>query len=218
MLENNNLPMISRQVLRSHFSRIAALVVAVVCLVGVPSSAMSEDSVGSVHSLQGSATAVRNELARDLSVRSGVFLNDLITTRTSSKMAINIGPQTRVFLGEDTELVIDEFILEAGGVLDFSRGAFGFDRPETATPMPMEIRTKFGRIGVRGTRFFAGRSNGVFSVFVDRGRIEVTAGGVSRPLTAGQGVDIPAPGQPPSQVKNWGEKRINEALQSVGMR
>ena len=49
------------------------------------------------------------------------------------------------------------------------------DKPKTAGPI--NIRSPFGLISVRGTRLFAGPSKGVFGVFVVNGAVTVAAAG-----------------------------------------
>jgi ferric-dicitrate binding protein FerR (iron transport regulator) len=70
-------------------------------------------------------------------------------------------------------------------------------------------------LAVRGTQFFAGPSNGVFGIFVQRGTLEVSAAGATVTLSAGQGTDIRAPGAAPSQPVNWGKPRIDAAYESL---
>ena len=82
----------------------------------------------------------------------------------------------------------------------------------------LSMRTAFGMIGVRGTKFFAGPNRGVFAVFVEHGLVEVTGGGVTREVGMGEGVEIAQPGAAPSEVTAWGQERINEAYASAGAR
>jgi len=68
---------------------------------------------------------------------------------------------------------------------------------------------------VRGTRFFAGPSQGKLAVFVDRGSVSVTSGGSTVTLVAGEGTDVTRPGAPPTEPKSWGHGRIVEAFSTV---
>jgi ferric-dicitrate binding protein FerR (iron transport regulator) len=70
-------------------------------------------------------------------------------------------------------------------------------------------------IAVRGTRFFAGPSNGVFGVFVERGSVTVAAAARQVLLRAGQGTDIHHPGAAPTPAAKWGRPRIDAAFGSV---
>jgi hypothetical protein len=77
------------------------------------------------------------------------------------------------------------------------------------------IRGQFGLIAIRGTRIFVGPSNGVIGVFVVNGQVDVTSGGRSVVLRAGEGTNLVAPGVPPTPPVHWGEGRIRAALASV---
>jgi ferric-dicitrate binding protein FerR (iron transport regulator) len=79
----------------------------------------------------------------------------------------------------------------------------------------VRIRSAFGLIAVRGTRFFAGPSNNVFGVFVERGSVAVSAAGRRVIVRAGQGTNISHPGAAPTPPAPWGEGRIRSALNSV---
>jgi hypothetical protein len=77
------------------------------------------------------------------------------------------------------------------------------------------LRSLFGLITIRGTRVFAGPSNGVFGVFVTRGVVDVTAGGKTVRLAKGFGTNIAKPGDPPTDPAAWKPPRIKAALASV---
>ena len=94
-------------------------------------------------------------------------------------------------------------------------GAMVFDRDDTLPKTAIEVRSVFGLIGVRGTRFFAGPSRGAFGIFCERGEVKVEAGGETRVLAPGDGVDITAAGAAPSALKRWNPARIDEAFRSV---
>jgi ferric-dicitrate binding protein FerR (iron transport regulator) len=68
---------------------------------------------------------------------------------------------------------------------------------------------------VRGTRFFAGPSNNVFGVFVERGSVSVAAAGTQVIVRAGQGTNIAQPGAAPTAPAPWGAERIRTAIESV---
>lgn len=177
--------------------------------------AAAADPIGAVTELTGKATADRSSGKVSLKIGAGVIVRDLIRTGTRSFLAMRLGDETLMKLGEDTELLIDEYLLDVRGSFDMSNGALVFDRPEDAVKTPTTVRTVFGQLGVRGTRFFAGPSRGVFGIFVARGELAVTAAGVTQLLGPGDGVNIAAPGEPASPVAKWGQERIDEAFASV---
>ena len=79
----------------------------------------------------------------------------------------------------------------------------------------LAVRSPFGLIAVRGTRFFAGPSNGVFSVFVERGAVQVVGVNTWVIVTGGSGTDIAQPGGEPTHPHPWGAARIANAIASV---
>lgn len=90
-----------------------------------------------------------------------------------------------------------------------------FDRPAGARSVPMRIKSSYGLIAVRGTKFFAGPSNGTFGVFVDHGTVVVSAGDGEVTLQAGQGTNLGGVGAKPTAATAWGAERIRNALASV---
>ncbi|MEM6460636.1 MAG: FecR family protein [Pseudomonadota bacterium] len=181
----------------------------------LPHRLHATDAIGSITELTGRATADRGGSEITLEVGTGIAVRDLIRTGTRSFLTMRFGDQTSMRLGEETELLIDRYLLEVQGSFDLANGALVFDRPEEAVKTPTTVRTVFGQLGVRGTRFFAGPSQDVFGVFVDRGQLDVTAAGITQSLGPGDGVDIDAPGDPASEVAQWGQGRIDAAFASV---
>jgi|GEM_PF-447560 len=196
---------------------LALLAGAVAALLPVARPARAAEAIGTVTTLRGSATALRNSDLLDLSIGADLMLKDLVKTAESSSTTLLFGDHTSIRLGDRTELMIDSFLLNTQGSFDLMQGAMVFERPENVPKTPVTIKTVFGQLGVRGTRFFAGPSAGVFGVFVERGLLEVSAAGVERTLQAGEGVDIQEPGSEPGQVTRWAPERIRQAFESVGL-
>ena len=154
-----------------------------------------------------------------LRARDAVFDGDTVRTDPRSLAELMLAQATRISLGPSSELKIDSFTANLGGQISLG-GAMVFDRPEDLPPIDLTVRSAFARIGVRGTRFFAGPSNGVFAVFVARGSVEVRmnnqVGGFTV-LGPGEGIDIARPGGRPGPVVRWGQARIAAAFASVGL-
>ena len=177
-------------------------------------SALGNVPVGTAISVDGSVALEREGKTTPLAPDDPLMIDDNVFTREDGFALLMLLDRTRVNLGADSHLTIDQFIADQGGVMTIG-GAILFDRAEDLAPIDMTVLTAFGQIGVRGTRFFAGPTKGVFSVFVDRGRVEVSAAGETRTLRAGEGVEIPSMGAPPGDVVTWGQARIAEAFASV---
>ncbi len=171
--------------------------------------------VGVVETTEGKAWAAGSP-ARDLVAQAAVFLGDEIGTGAGSRLAMLLAGTTRILMGPQATLIIDQFTAEAGGELVLGAGAMLFDRDEGAPKTPVQLSTAFGLIAVRGTRFFAGPSKDKFGVFVERGEVRLSGGGIEVAILPGFGSDIAAPGQAPSQPAPWKQARIDEAMALVG--
>jgi ferric-dicitrate binding protein FerR (iron transport regulator) len=174
----------------------------------------SVETAGSVEEASGEAFAETGEKRRLLKQKAPIFVSDQVGTGPDSRLALRLGENTMVRLGERARLTINQFLMNAGGKMTLDEGAMLFDK-RAGQPMPVEIRGSFGVIAVRGTRFFAGHSNKVFGVFVEEGSVTVSAGGRRVILRAGEGTDISKPGARPTAPKRWGKPRIDAAYASV---
>jgi ferric-dicitrate binding protein FerR (iron transport regulator) len=177
--------------------------------------AESAQRAGAVESVKGEAFAEASAARRVLDRNAPVFLGDQCGTGAESRLSMQLGGNTRLRLGEKARITIDRYLVSAGGELTLQSGPMLFDRAAGAAPTAIQIRTPFGLIAVRGTRFFAGPSRAVFGVFVERGTVTVTAGLGTVTLHAGEGTDIRYPGDAPSPPSRWGPPRIREALATV---
>ncbi|WEX88273.1 FecR family protein [Sinorhizobium garamanticum] len=203
-----------RQIYVKRRSFVGGLMLAAVA--GPSAHAAPISVVGKAEKIRGNVRRRQGEDEARLAVGGDVLDNDYVSTSTNSfaDLALN---ETRILLGPQTELLIDSFIAGQGGTLELGLGRMVFDRPEGLSKVDVAVRTAFGMIGVRGTKFFCGPSRAAFAVFVERGAVSVQGGGVTRTVAAGQGVDFDRPGAAPSEPTNWGQARIREAYASVGL-
>jgi ferric-dicitrate binding protein FerR (iron transport regulator) len=184
-------------------------------LIGLsPYSAFAQESVaGKVDEAIGLVTAEGRDSPRPLSPQATVFVGDTVATGNASKLGMKLGRETELRLGELARIKIDRYLVNAGGAIQLNAGPLLLDKPPTSPPV--SVRSPFGLISVRGTRVFAGPSRGVFGVFVQHGRVTVSAAGKTVTLTDGEGTDIARRGAPPTPPARWGEERIRLALASV---
>lgn len=180
--------------------------------------AQATDGIGWAVRTAGAPTLQRAETHYRLRPRDAVFEGDTVRTDRRSLAELMLVQSTQINLGPNSEITIDRFLADVGGQISLG-GAMVFDRPENLPPVDLTVRATFARLGVRGTRFFAGPSNGVYSVFVERGSVEVSGlnGGLTRLLGPGDGVDFRRPGGRPGRVVKWGQARIDAAFASVGV-
>jgi hypothetical protein len=197
---------------RSFFGVTAAIAT---ILVPHASHAQKSGQVGSVEDLKGEAFAETRAERRTLDRAAPLFINDLVRTGVDSRLTLRLGKDTTLRVGESARLTIDRFLVNAGGEITLQSGPILFDRPAGSAPAPMRIRSAFGLIAVRGTRFFAGPSAGVFGVYVERGEVVVSAAGKRVLVRGGQGTNIAQPGATPTPAAIWKSDRIRVALDSV---
>ena len=197
---------------RLWFIRRGVLALPLILAIG---QAAAAEPAGSVEDLSGEAFAEAHAVRRLLERLAPIFLGDQVGTGTASRLGMRLGRDTTIRLGENARLKIDRFLLDAGGDVTLRSGPLLFDRPPGSVPTPMRIRSPFALIAVRGTRFFAGPSNGRFGVFVEHGSVAVAAAGRRVILQDGEGTDFSAPGTKPTPVKRWGVERIRAAMASV---
>lgn len=175
--------------------------------------AVAETRMGEVVEVRGPSRLVSGAGAQDLTVGAALNEGDQVLTGPNALALLLLTPETRLHLGPDSALTLTQDLAAAGGRLMLG-GALVFDRPPGGPELTLV--TAFGEIGVRGTRFFVGPSRYVFAVFVERGRVEVTAEGATVILTDGQGTEL-LEGRPPAPASAWGAARIAEAFASVGL-
>jgi hypothetical protein len=189
--------------------------IGLVALSTKPDQAFGRELAGSVEEIKGEAFAEAQNERRKLENAAPLFIADEVSTGSASRLALHLGKDTVVRLGELAHLTIDRFIENAGGELTLASGPLLFDRQVGPQPRPLKIRSSYGLIAVRGTRFFAGPSNGVFGVFVERGSVVVSAAGQDVTLGAGEGTNIAHPGDAPTSPAPWKQPRIDAAMAST---
>ncbi|MDB5523664.1 MAG: iron dicitrate transport regulator FecR [Rhizobium sp.] len=195
---------------------------ALVLLPALP--ALASDEIGKVLDAKGNVLKSQNDVETALKSGASLVNNDLISTGKKSFASMSLGSDTKIIMGEQTEVLLDSFLAEQGGTLELISGDMVFDRPEGKPKIDLTIRTTFGQIGVRGTKFFTGRSRGNLAVFVEHGLVEVKSGQTIRKVGPGEGIDIASDaktrslfGGDMSESKKWGKGRIEEAYKSVGL-
>jgi len=184
-------------------------------LVALAPRASAAEPAGEVASSRGDCYALTAAARRDLTPATAVFVGDAVGTGAQSALGLRLGTATEVRLGAEARLRIDRFLVNAGGTLVLERGAMLYDHDAANGPSEVGVRGAFGLIAVRGTRFFAGPSNGVFGVFVFHGAVTVMGRRSAVQVVSGYGTDIAQPGAEPTLPHEWGKARIDAAMTSV---
>jgi ferric-dicitrate binding protein FerR (iron transport regulator) len=180
-----------------------------------PRTALASEDVGTVAQATGQVTGRLKGARRDLASGAPLYAGERLVTGAASRLEAALGPATKLFMGANTRVQIDRYMIARGGEIRLIEGALALDREEPGQTQDTIITSPYALLAVRGTKLFAGPSNGVFGVFVFSGRVDVEnrAGRVS--LTGGQGTNIAAPGAAPSPAGEWKQPRIDAAWRSV---
>jgi hypothetical protein len=165
---------------------------------------------GTVTSLAGSARITASSSERALTLGAPVNIGDIVQTMKDSRVGLAFG-KTVLRVGPESSLRVEKHLIDAGEDIELLGGNMYFEHTAGA-PRKATVRSPYGLIAVRGTKFFAGTSAKGFGVFVAEGRVDVTGAGRTVRLTPGQGTDIARPGRPPSAPKAWGPARIRQTM------
>jgi len=120
------------------------------------SSQQPADPVGSVATLQGTASVTRNNATSALALRDPVYKNDVLQTNIDGTLGITFDDETTFTLKPNTRLAVDEFVYQEGGtdnaaIFNVVRGTAAFVAAEVAHAGNMKIDTPTSSLGIRGT-------------------------------------------------------------------
>lgn len=131
-----------------------------VCLLAPLLAYGAEMPVGSIKTVQGTASIIRNRTPIDTKAGTRVFRNDSLKTGADGSLAMVFRDDTRLSIGPDSEVAINEFLFSpAQGKLSFitrllrgtaacMTGIIGKLSPES-----VRFETPVANIGIRGTAF-----------------------------------------------------------------
>lgn len=192
-------------------------------LFGPPSRAdsLGRPDVGHVQELRNQAQANYQGHARTLTLQAAVKLQDRLTTARDSRLKILLKDGSSVQLGEQAELLVDQFVYapQQGSemVLSALKGALRFvgkKRQGAARRDAVQIKTPVANLGVRGTDFWVGPIDGATGVLVLQGKVQIsnTFGLVG--LGPGEGAMVQDNGQLGPR-KKWSDAKQRRALRMV---
>ncbi len=176
----------------------------------------------------GQADRVRNEVTaesgggtRTLAVGDAVLFGDKLSTGKDARLEARLDDETRLTLGENATLTLDEFIYapEKSGnrlALAVLGGAFLFvgGRVEGGDGQ-VQITTSFATLGVRGTTVWGGPLDGAYAVLVLEGEVTVTNAGSTVTLTTGEGTTIADEVSAPQPPVTWATAKVDRAIATV---
>jgi len=113
--------------------------------------------VGQVENLNGTATVQRLDGTRvEMGPETRIFLGDLVETGADTELSLTFTDGTIFTLSANARMVIDEFLYDAGGndngaIFNLIQGGFVFIAGQVAPTGGMEIVTPTATMGIRGT-------------------------------------------------------------------
>ena len=135
------------------------LVVALVLLGAWPAAAQDTQIVGRIKSTGGSVSIVRQASTVPAQAGQALYQTDSVRTGADGHVGITLKDETRLALGPNTDIRIDQFVYSPGQgslrlVLKIARGlvAYVSGRIAKLSPDAVRLETPSAILGVRGTR------------------------------------------------------------------
>jgi hypothetical protein len=126
--------------------------------VSAPAAAQpaTDDPIGNVATLTGSATVTRNNASTPLQLKDDVFLNDVLQTSANSTLGVTFNDATTFNLTANARIAVDSFVYEDGGkanaaLFNVAKGTVAFVAAAVAKTGDMTISTPTATLGIRGT-------------------------------------------------------------------
>jgi hypothetical protein len=118
--------------------------------------AASDEPIGNVATLTGTATVTRNNAATPLQLKDDIYLNDVLATAATSSLGITFNDATTFTLKANAQIAIDNYVYEDGGknnsgIFDIAKGTVAFAAAAVAKTGNMQITTPTTTLGIRGT-------------------------------------------------------------------
>jgi hypothetical protein len=117
----------------------------------------SDDSIGQVSTVQGSATVTRaNAVPVALKANDPIDKGDVLATGPNASLGVTFDDETTFSLSANSRIVVDEFVYQEGGsgnsaAYSVARGTVAFVASQVAKTGNMTITTPTASMGIRGT-------------------------------------------------------------------
>ncbi|MBT4588201.1 MAG: FecR domain-containing protein [Rhodospirillaceae bacterium] len=200
------------------FSSLAILGVLVVIATLTTAASETDEVVGSVSKLQGSAIAMQDAVPRILKVAAPIMMGDVISTGKDSRVELKMIDEAQFNLGARTNFVVEEYFLMAdrsNAAIRLLSGAVGIVSGKIASldSKPFVLRTATATIGVRGTTFWGGEIDGSlqFALIKGKGITVANKAGSVEITGVGQGTNVPNEAIAPTTPKKWGQGKLDRA-------
>ncbi|MEQ9489752.1 MAG: FecR family protein [Alphaproteobacteria bacterium] len=138
--------------------------------------------VGDVAKARGNVGAIYSGALRQLSLGSDVLFHDRILTGDNSRAEITFKDETQLFLGDNSELIIDEMVFEPGvessATMTLAAGVFRMisGKVNKVDGGSLTLHTPVATIGIRGTDFWGLQEEDKLTmVLIDNGKLYISS-------------------------------------------
>ncbi len=121
-----------------------------------PAAQATDDPIGSVATLEGSASVTHNNAASALQVSDSIFKGDTLQTGVDGTLGVTFDDETTFTLKPNSRIDVDDYVYQEGGahnaaVFKILSGTVAFVAAEVAHTGDMKIETPTSSLGIRGT-------------------------------------------------------------------
>jgi hypothetical protein len=114
------------------------------------------EAIGTVATLTGGATVVRNNATSPLKLNDEIFSGDTLRTGANAALSVTLEDETTFNLGANATMVMNHLVYRTGGasnagLFNVARGTVAFVAGQVARTGNMQIDTPTATLGVRGT-------------------------------------------------------------------
>jgi hypothetical protein len=153
---------------------------------------------------------------------ASLFMGDVIVTGHDARIEMRFVDGMILTLGEDSQMKIDRLIYDPSSArgevaLKVSKGAFRVITGGIAKlpDHPFVLATPFASIGVRGTDFWGGPLDDPFAMISLDGTVIVSTPGGDVVLSPGEGTEISALGERPTEPHSWTPSKLSRAVKTI---
>ncbi len=169
-------------------------------LVLSPTISFAQTGVGNAGKVVNQVSGALQSKVRKIALKDQVYQNEKISTGSASATEITFKDETKLTIGPDSDVTLDNFVYKPGPVsgsliMTVSKGVMRFTTGKLSKTSYL-IKTPTATIGIRGTIFTVYvAANGATTVTVQAGAVSVSnAVGISQSVGVGQSTSVaPAP-------------------------
>ncbi len=202
----------------SKFKSLVLLSILITVVALTSEASETDEVVGSVVKLKGSAIAMQDAVPRILKLQAPIMMGDVVSTGKNSRVAIQMIDEAQFNLGARTNFVVEEYFLKAdqsNAAVRLLSGAVGIVTGKIASldRRPFLLKTATATIGVRGTTFWGGEIDGTLQFALLKGKgitVENKAGSVEI-NDIGHGTVVKDENTAPTPPKKWGQGKLERA-------